>query len=140
MFASPSSFLVPTPVALSVALVIDQSLPRDTMKKVNDSLAALQGGFTASDEISVFTYGDGVNNVTDFTAALGSSLAGGIGGLQEAGRIRRCADQQRAVLRRTAHINGLSVDPNLDTQRGNSGVGVVPKEIHTSERCHSGCR
>jgi VWFA-related protein len=25
----------------------------------------------------------------------------------------------------------LSVDPNLDAQRGNSGVGVIPKEIHT---------
>src|ERR1700721_3643157 len=43
-------------VPLSVALVIDQSLPPDTMKKVNDSLAAIQGGFTASDEIAVFTY------------------------------------------------------------------------------------
>ena len=55
---------------LSVALVIDQSLPRDTMKKVNDSLAAIQGGFTPADEIAVFTYADGVNNPTDFTAAL----------------------------------------------------------------------
>ena len=34
-------------VGLSVALVIDQSLPRDTMSKVNDSLAAIQGAFTA---------------------------------------------------------------------------------------------
>ena len=57
-------------VALSVALVIDQSLPRDTMKKVNDSLAAIQGGFTPADEIAVFTYADGVTNPTDFTAAL----------------------------------------------------------------------
>ena len=32
------------PVPLSVALVIDQSLHKDTMKKVNDSLAAIQGG------------------------------------------------------------------------------------------------
>src|SRR3984957_12531190 len=49
-------------VPLSVALVIDQSLPRDTMKKVNDSLAAIQGAFTPSDEIAIFTYADGVNN------------------------------------------------------------------------------
>ena len=29
-------------------------------------------------------------------------------------------------------INGRSVDPNLDPQRGNSGCsGVIPKEIHT---------
>ena len=46
-------------VPLSVALVIDQSLPRDTMKKVNDSLAAIQGGFTPADEMAVFTYADG---------------------------------------------------------------------------------
>ena len=28
-------------------------------------------------------------------------------------------------------INGRSVDPNLEPQRGNTGVGVIPKEIHT---------
>ena len=28
-------------------------------------------------------------------------------------------------------INGQSVDPNLDAQRGNPGVGLIPKEIHT---------
>ncbi len=61
-------------VPLSVALVIDQSLPRDTMKKVNDSLAAIQGAFTPSDEIAVFTYADGVNNPTDFTAALSARV------------------------------------------------------------------
>ena len=54
--------------------MIDQSLPRDTMKKVNDSLAAMQGAFTASDEIAVFTYADGVNNPTDFTAALSARV------------------------------------------------------------------
>ena len=61
-------------VPLSVALVIDQSLPRDTMSKVNESLAAIQGAFTPSDEIAVFTYADGVNNPTDFTAALSARV------------------------------------------------------------------
>jgi VWFA-related protein len=28
-------------------------------------------------------------------------------------------------------INDRCVDPNLEPQRGNSGVGVIPKEIHT---------
>ena len=61
-------------VPLSVALVIDQSLDRDTMAKVNESLRAIQGAFTPSDEIAVFTYADGVNNPTDFTAALSARV------------------------------------------------------------------
>jgi hypothetical protein len=51
-----------------------KSLDRDTMTKVNESLRAIQGGFTASDEIAVFTYADGVNNPTDFTAALSARV------------------------------------------------------------------
>ncbi len=44
------------------------------MKKVNDSLSAIQGAFTPSDEIAIFTYADGVNNPTDFTAALSARV------------------------------------------------------------------
>ncbi len=79
-------------VPLSVALVIDQSLTRDVMKKVNDSLSAIQGGFTASDEIAVFTYADGVNNPTDFTAALSARVPARAAGLQEGRRVPRCSD------------------------------------------------
>jgi len=44
------------------------------MKKVNDSLSAIQGGFTPSDEIAVFTYADGVNNPTDFNRSVERAL------------------------------------------------------------------
>jgi VWFA-related protein len=117
-------------VPLSVALVIDQSLPRDTMKKVNDSLAAIQGAFTPADEVAVFTYADGVNNPTDFTAALGARLPAV---LQAS---KRDGDYMGSPINSGPfyggpRINGQSVDPNLEPQRGNSGVGVIPKEIHT---------
>ncbi len=118
------------PVALSVALVIDQSLPRDTMKKVNDSLAALQGAFTASDEVSVFTYADGVNNRTDFTAALGARLPAVLEASKKPGEYEG-PPISSGPFYGGPRLNGLSVDPNLDAQRGNSGFGVVPKEIHT---------
>ena len=74
-------------VPLSVALVIDQSLPRDTMKKVNDSLAAIQGAFTPADEMAVFTYADGVNNPTDFTAALSARIPAVLAAVQKGRRI-----------------------------------------------------
>jgi VWFA-related protein len=117
-------------VPLSVALVIDQSLPRDTMKKVNDSLAAIQGGFTASDEIAVFTYADGVTNPTDFTAALSARIPAVIEKSKKEGDYLG-VPVNGGPLYGGPTINGRSVDPNLDPQRGNSGVGVIPKEIHT---------
>jgi VWFA-related protein len=117
-------------VPLSVALVIDQSLPRDTMRKVNDSLAAIQGGFTAADEIAVFTYADGVNNPTDYTAALGARLPAVLERSKKPGEYLGVPNNSGPFYG-GPRLNGLSVDPNLDAQRGNSGVGVIPKEVHT---------
>ena len=42
------------PMPLSIAFVIDQSLTRDVMARVNDSLGAIQGALTPYDEIAVF--------------------------------------------------------------------------------------
>ncbi len=117
-------------VPLSVALVIDQSLPRDTMKKVNDSLAAIQGAFTPSDEIAVFTYADGVNNPTDFTAALSARVPAVLQSSKKEGDYMG-APVNSGPFYGGPTINGQSVDPNLNPQRGTQGVGVIPKEIHT---------
>ena len=118
------------PVALSVALVIDQSLPRDTMSKVNDSLAAIQGAFTPYDEVAVFTYADGVNNPTDFTAAQGARLPVVLAQSKKPGDYMG-VPINGGPLYGGPSINGAPVDPNLEPQRGNSGFGVIPKEIHT---------
>jgi VWFA-related protein len=117
-------------VALSVALVIDQSLPQDTMKKVNDSLAAIQGGFTPYDEIAVFTYADGVNNPSDFTAALSARVPAVLQASKKPGDYMG-VPINGGPLYGGPSINGMPVDPNLEPQRGNSGFGVIPKEIHT---------
>ena len=53
----------------------------------NDSLAAIQGGFTPADEVAVFTYADGVNNPTDFTAALSARLPAVLQASKEARRL-----------------------------------------------------
>jgi VWFA-related protein len=117
-------------VPLSVALVIDQSLDRDTMRKVNESLAAIQGAFTASDEIAVFTYADGVNNPTDFTAALSARVPAVLQQSKKEGDSYG-PPITGGPLAGGPTINGRSVDPNLDPQRANSGFLVYPKEIHT---------
>ncbi len=117
-------------VPLSVALVIDQSLPRDTMKKVNDSLSAIQGGFTPADEMAVFTYADGVNNPTDFTAALSARVPAVLEKSKKSGEYLG-PPITGGPLAGGPSINGRAMDPNLSPQRGNSGFLVYPKEIHT---------
>ena len=118
-------------VPLSVALVIDQSLPRDVMSRVNDSLGALAGAFTAGDEVAVFTYSDGVNNPTVFTAAQGARLPAV---LEASKRVGEDMDvpTNGGPFYGGPRINGQSVDPNLEPQRDASGsFGVIPKEVHT---------
>jgi VWFA-related protein len=117
-------------VPLSVALVIDQSLQKDTMKKVNDSLSAIQGGFTPFDEIAVFTYADGVNNPTDFTAAMSARLPAVLEKSKKPGEDLG-PPITSGPMASGPRINGNEIDPNLSPQRGNSGFLVYPKEIHT---------
>ena len=68
------AFWTTDPAPLSVAIVIDQSVTFDTMDKINRSLAALQGAFTPYDEVSLFTYSNGVRKQTDFTGAQSARL------------------------------------------------------------------
>jgi VWFA-related protein len=116
---------------LSVALVIDQSMPQDTMQKVNDSLGAIQGAFTPADEVAVFTYSDGVNNTTTFTAAQGARLPAVLQASKKSGDYMG-VPVSGGPLYGGPRINGHSVDPNLEPQRDASGpVTIIPKEIHT---------
>ena len=57
------------PMPLSIAFVIDQSLTRDVMEHVNDSLGAIQGALTPYDELAIFSYSNGSQERTGFTGA-----------------------------------------------------------------------
>jgi VWFA-related protein len=119
-------------IPLAVALVIDQSLPRDVMTKVNNSLGAIQGAFTPSDEIAVFTYSHGVNNPTVFTAAQGARLPA----VLEASKVQGQdpdVPMVGGVFYGGPRINGQSVDPNLEPGRsaGSTTVPIMPKDVHT---------
>src|SRR5262249_25578627 len=57
------------PFPLSVAIVVDASLPANSMKKINETLPALAGAFTEFDEVSLYTYGNSVERQVEFQAA-----------------------------------------------------------------------
>ena len=69
------SLFIVDPYPLSVGFVIDQTLPFEVMKQVNYSLGAVQGAFSAYDEVAVYTYANGVSRRTVFTGAQSPRLA-----------------------------------------------------------------
>ena len=123
------------PFPLSVALVIDQSLPFDTMTKVNNALNALQGAFSPYDEVAVFTYNNGPKMQTDFTAAQSARLGAILERSKTPGR-EAAMDYTSGPLSQNININNgaLShIDPNTNSTHGTSLSNTlnVPREMHT---------
>lgn len=68
-------FFTSDPFPLSAAVVVDTSLPGDTMKKVNDTLPALIAAFSQFDELALYRYGHTVQQVSGFAGAENVSTA-----------------------------------------------------------------
>jgi VWFA-related protein len=118
-------------VPLSVALVIDQSMTYDNVVRLNDSLGALQGAFTRSDEVEVFTFNNGPKLVTDFTGAQSARLTQAIEISKGSGREPLLAGALSGPMSQTTVINNMNFDPNTASQRGHSGIQLnPPKEVH----------
>ncbi len=118
------------PKPLSVAIVIDQSVTFDTMRKINASLNALQAAFTPYDEVSIFTYNNGVTQQTGFTGAQSTRVTYALERSKGAGREPNMA--MGGPLSQTTVKNNLPVDPNTN---GNNSAGVLmqtpEREYHT---------
>ena len=103
------SYFTVDPFPLSVALVIDQSVTFDTMTKINNALAALQGAFSPYDQVAVFTYNNGPQMRTDFTAAQSARLAAVLE--QSKGSGRDPVMGLGGPLAQTTNINNQQFDP-----------------------------
>src|SRR4051812_1728136 len=64
----PINFFTSDPFPLSVAVVVDLGMPDVTMKRVNESLPNIVGAFSQFDEVSLYTFGNSVAKVLDFSA------------------------------------------------------------------------
>jgi VWFA-related protein len=62
-------FFTSDPFALSAAVIIDLGMPDVGVKKVQQTLSALQGAFSQFDEVGIYTYSSTVGRVSDFTGA-----------------------------------------------------------------------
>jgi len=130
---APLSLFSVDPRPLSVAFVIDQSLPADVMAKVNDSMGAMQGALTPYDEVAVFTYGNGPKEWTGFTGAQGNRLPAVLALAKSSGTDMQVPINSGPLYGCSIRQNGNCVDPNLQPGRsaGSNTFGNLPKEIHT---------
>lgn len=116
---------------LSVAFVVDDTLPADIMQKVNTSFGAVTGSLTAADSVAVITYaGTGPELATDFTQATGRRLPAVLEASKRPGAEMGVPDVD-SPFARGPMVNGQSVDPNLEPQHGNAGPFLmIPHETH----------
>lgn len=118
--------------ALSVALVIDQSMTHDDMVRLNDSLGALQDAFTKYDEVAVFTYNNGPRMVTDFTGAQSPRLTQAINDSKGSGTDPLLAGSLSGPMAQTTVVNNMNFDPNTAAIPNHMGLALnVPRPPHT---------
>lgn len=123
------TFFSEDPFPLSVAFVVDQNLPSDTMKKVNEALAAFQGAFAPYDEVSVYTYATHVNQATGFTGAQSARLAATLDRVKSPGRYME-VPSNTGPMAEGPTINGQMVDPNVTPTHDGTFIGIIPKESY----------
>ncbi len=122
------------PMPLSIAFVVDQSLPQDVMSKVNDSLGAIQGGLTPYDEVAVFSYANGAHDQSGgFTGAQSARVPFVLSMTKASGTEQLNAFNTGPMAGCSIRQNGSCVDPNLQPGKsaGSDTFITIPKEIHT---------
>lgn len=123
------TFFTEDPFPLSVAFVIDQSLPADTMRKVNEALSGLQGAFAPYDEVSVYTYASHVKQATDFTGAQSERLTATLQRVKSPGNYMEIPSNTGPMAEGPI-LNGHMVDPNTTPMHDGTFIGIIPKEQH----------
>ncbi len=122
------------PVPISVALVIDQSMPYDAMTRVNNALGALQGAFAPYDEVAVFTYNNGPKMQTGFTAGQSALLSAVIDRSKAPGREAMYYAPGEGLGGGININNGEQANYTPLTSNAPGGpnrVSQVPREVHT---------
>jgi VWFA-related protein len=121
------------PAALSIAFVIDQTLPANYMEEVNKSMAAIQGALTPYDEAAVFSYTHFTKEWTGFTGGQSSRLPAVLSLAQSIGTDPMVPMTEGPLSAACSiSINSNCPDPNLQAGHSTQMTGVVnlPKEVH----------
>jgi len=122
------------PQPLSVAFVIDQTVPSNVMTQVNNSMGSIQGALAPYDEAAVFTYTNGPKEWTGFTAAQSARLPAVLSLAQATGTdpmVPVTGGDPFAAC--PISINGNCPSPTLQPGGSTQTIGQynLPKDRHT---------
>jgi len=113
-------------VPLSIAFVIDATLPADVMQKVNQSLSVVANALTPADSVAIVTYsGTGPELVTDFTGAAGARLPEALEAAKRPGQEMGVPDIGGPMTSGPI-VNGQQADPTLAPEHGNANSWYIP--------------
>lgn len=120
------TFFTSDPFPLSVAVVLATSMPNSEWNKIKDTLSALVGAFSQYDEVALYTYGNTVSRVQDFTTVSAEKL----GQTMRVVKMRTGSGLGPPVVGGamagypTPSVNGRGLDPTLP----NANIPTMPKE------------
>jgi VWFA-related protein len=105
------NFFTTDPIALSAAVVFDLGMPDVAVQKVIQTFSALEGAFSAFDEVSIYTYSSSVSRATDF-GAVGRRLTAALNNLKTvSGRNNGPPVTSGPLGPQGPTINGVPIDP-----------------------------
>lgn len=115
---------------LSIAFVVDDTLPSDIMSKVNASFTGVSESLTPADTVAVVTYaGTGPQLVTDFTGAAGQRLPVALSMAKRSGSTMGVPEMGDDPMNSGPMVNGQPADPTL-MPRGTTGTYIIPRDTH----------
>jgi VWFA-related protein len=118
----PLQLFTSDPFPLSAAVVVDTGMPDNVLKKVQDTLPAIAGAFGPNDEVAFYSYGNSVDQVSDFVNTP-DAMTAGIRNMVEAniaGEVRKRRQGAPSTVpfyggplnQQSPSVNGRNVDPN----------------------------
>ncbi len=118
------NFFTTDPFSLAAAVIFDLGMPDIAVQKVNQTFSALEGAFSAYDEVSIYTYSSSATRVTDF-ATVGRKLTQTLDSLKMvSGRNNGPPITSGPLGPQGPTVNGVPLDP------GSTRVYTPPKESH----------
>jgi VWFA-related protein len=106
----PVNFFTSDPFPLSVAVIVDLGMPDITMRKVNESLPNIVGAFSQYDEVSMYSFGNSVSKMVDFSA-VNDKLANAIKRSRRPGRTGGGVPMTGGPMNAGPSVNGHPIDP-----------------------------
>lgn len=118
------TYFTSDPFFISAAVIFDLGMSDDALRKVQQTFPALLGAFSAYDQVSIYTYGENVTRVADFSA-VNQRLTDELNSLKNVSGRNNGVPVMGGPMASGPTVNGLPVGGTPPP------VATPPREAHT---------